>query len=141
MKVTLNRLNNNFLLEAKNDVGKTIIFDNSKGGGGDENGFRPMQTLLAAAGACSSMDVLSILKKQKIENYGMSITIEGERETGKVANLWKVIHLHFEFTGDIPIEKAERAVELSVTKYCSVSKTLEAAGATITSSVTVTKPR
>lgn len=137
MKVTLQRINANYKMKADNENGNTIIFDNSKGGGGDDEGFRPMQTLLAAAGACSSIDVISILKKQRIEMYELTVTIEGERETGKDANLWKNVHLHFEFKGDVPKEKAQRAVELSVTKYCSVSKTLEAAGAIVTSSVEV----
>lgn len=137
MKVTLYRINNSYKLEAKNDTGRTIFFDNTKDSGGNDEGFRPMQSLLAAAGACSSIDVVSILKKQKIESYDLLITVEGERETGKDANLWKTVHLHFQFTGDVPKEKAQRAVELSVTKYCSVSKTLEAAGAVVTSSVDV----
>jgi putative redox protein len=134
MKVILQRINKRYKLEATNDAGNTIIYDNSKEDGGGE-GFRPMQTLLASAGACSSIDVISILKKQKIEEYELSVTVEGERDTGKEANLWKTVHLHFQFTGAVPKEKAQRAVELSVTKYCSVSKTLEAAGATVTYSV------
>jgi putative redox protein len=137
MKVTLHRVNSNYKMEAHNEHQNTIIFDNTTGGGGNDEGFRPMQTLLAAAGACSSIDVISILKKQKIEQYEMTVTVEGERETGKDANLWKTVHLHFDFIGDVPKEKAQRAVELSVTKYCSVSKTLEAAGAVVTSSIKV----
>lgn len=138
MIVTLTRKNTNYRMDAVNDTGHVITFDNTKDGGGDGDGFRPMQSLLAAAGACSSIDVVSILKKQRIEGYGLTITVEGERESGKDANLWKTVHLHFAFTGPVPVDKAQRAVELSVTKYCSVSKTLEAAGATVTSSVTVT---
>jgi putative redox protein len=137
MIVKLQRVNSSYKLEATNDKSKTIIYDNTKDGGGNDEGFRPMQSLLAAAGACSSMDVISILKKQKIEIYDMTVTVEGERETGKDATLWKKVHLHFDFKGDVPKEKAQRAVELSVTKYCSVSKTLEAAGAVVTSSVAI----
>ncbi len=135
MKVTLHRINNRYKLEAINEHDKKIVFDNTKGDGGNDEGFRPMQSLLAAAGACSSLDVISILKKQKIESYEMTVTVEGNRETGNDANLWKNVHLHFTFKGNVPKEKAQRAVELSVTKYCSVSKTLEAAGAVVTSSV------
>lgn len=137
MIVTLHRINNNYKLEAKNDTDRTIIYDNTKDGGGDDEGFRPMQSLLAAAGACSTMDVVSILKKQRVEEYDLTVTVEGERDSGKDANLWKTVHIHFTLKGDVPIEKAQRAVELSVTKYCSVSKTLEAAGAVVTGSVEV----
>lgn len=137
MLVTLQRINQNYKLEAKNDKGNVITFDNTKDGGGNDEGFRPMQSLLAAAGACSSIDVISILKKQRFEDFSLSVNVEGERDTGKDANLWKKVHLHFTITGDVPVEKAQRAVELSVTKYCSVSKTLEAAGAVVTGSVEV----
>ncbi len=137
MKVEVKRIDQLYNLEAKYDKNRSIIFDNTKSGGGNDDGFRPMQSLLAAAGACSSMDVISILKKQRIEEYELNVTVEGERDTGKDANLWLKVHLHFTFKGDVPKEKAQRAVELSVTKYCSVSKTLEAAGALMTSSVEI----
>lgn len=137
MRVTLERKDNNFLLEAKNEKEKTLIIDNDSGHGGSDAGFRPMQMLLVALGACSSMDVISILKKQRIDEFAMKLIIDGERETGKDANLWKTIHINFAFSTNVPKEKAERAVQLSIEKYCSVSKTLEAAGATITYTVAV----
>ena len=137
MKIEVRRLNDKYKLEAKNDLGKTIIIDNSKESGGDADGFRPMQTLLAALGGCSSIDIISILKKQRLEPFDLKVEIEGERETGKDANLWKRVHAHYIFKGNLPKEKAERAVELSITKYCSVSQTLKAAGAEITFSVEV----
>ena len=137
MKVEIHRTNENYGMEARNEAGNTIIIDNSKADGGDDLGFRPMQTLLAALGGCSSIDVISILKKQKLEPFDLKVIIDGERETGKDANLWKTVHAHFIFKGNVPKEKAERAVQLSIEKYCSVSKTLEAGGTKVTSSVEV----
>jgi putative redox protein len=137
MKVEVTRINGNYKLESKNDAGRTIIFDNAISAGGNEEDFRPMQSLLAALGACSSMDVISILKKQKLEPFGLRVVVDGERETGKDANLWKTIHAQFIFHGSLPREKAQRAVELSMKKYCSVTKTLEAAGAAVTFGVDV----
>lgn len=137
MKVEVQRINAEYKLEARNEHGNTFIIDNSKAAGGNEEGFRPMQTLLAALGGCSSMDIISILKKQRLEPFGLKVVVDGERETGKDANLWKTIHAHFIFTGEVPKEKAERAVQLSIEKYCSVSKTLTAAGAIITYSVEI----
>jgi putative redox protein len=137
MKVEVTRINGHYKLESKNDAGRTIIFDNSISAGGNEEGFRPMQSLLAALGACSSMDVISILKKQKLEPFGLRVVVEGERGTGKDANLWKTVHAEFIFKGALPKEKAQRAVDLSMTKYCSVTKTLEAAGAAVTFAVEV----
>lgn len=137
MKVELTRINDHFKLESKNDVGRTIIFDNPASAGGHNEGFRPMQSLLAALGACSSMDVISILKKQKLEPFGLRVVVDGERETGKDANLWKTVHAHFIVTGSVPNEKAERAVRLSMEKYCSVTMTLRAGGTVVTHSVEV----
>lgn len=137
MKIEVHRINSDYKVEARNEHDNTIIIDNNKAGGGNNEGFRPMQTLLAALGGCSSMDIISILKKQKLEPFGLKVVIDGERETGKDANLWKTIHAHYIFTGDVPKEKAERAVQLSIEKYCSVSKTLTAAGAAITYGVDV----
>ncbi len=137
MKIEVQRVNENYKMEARNEIGNVIIIDNNKESGGNDEGFRPMQMLLAALGGCSSIDVISILKKQRVEPFELRVTLDGERDTGKEANLWKKVHAHFQFTGDVSKEKAERAVELSITKYCSVSKTLEAAGAEITYTVSV----
>jgi len=65
------------------------------------------------------------------------ISVDGERETGKEPSLWKTIRLTFEFTGEVILLKAFRAVELSIGKYCSVAETLRTAGATITWTVLV----
>jgi putative redox protein len=135
MRVEVIRTNENYGMVASNEADNKIIIDNNKSGGGDDLGFRPMQMLLAALGGCSSIDVISILKKQKLEPFDLKVVIDGERETGKDANLWKTVHAHFIFKGKVPKEKAERAVQLSIEKYCSVSKTLEAGGTVVTSSV------
>jgi putative redox protein len=137
MRVEIQRTNENYKMEARNEGGNTIIIDNNKGGGGEDLGFRPMQMLLAALGGCSLIDIISILKKQKLEPFDLKVIIDGERETGKDITLWKTVHAHFIFKGNVPKEKAERAVQLSIEKYCSVSKTLEAGGTKITSSVEV----
>ena len=88
-------------------------------------------------GGCSAIDIVLILKKQKQQVDDFAISIDAERETGKEPSLWKDIVLHFKLKGKIDKEKAERAVALSVEKYCSVSKTLELAGAKITYKVSV----
>lgn len=137
MKIEVQRVNQNYKMEARNEMGNVILIDNNKESGGNDEGFRPMQMLLAALGGCSSIDVISILKKQRVEPFELRVTLDGERDTGKEANLWKKVHAHFIFKGNVPKEKAERAVQLSIEKYCSVSKTLEAGGTKVTSSVEV----
>ncbi len=137
MRIELKRLDDAYHFEAKNAEGNTIHFDASPEIGGHNKGVRPMQTLLMAMGSCSAIDVVTILKKQKQEVSGFEIIIDGEREQGKDISLWKTAHVHFKLTGKIDKEKAERAVQLSMEKYCSVSKTLEKAGATITYEVSI----
>jgi putative redox protein len=136
MKINIKRLNDNFHMEAYNEDGNTIQMDSSPEIGGEGKGMRPMQLLLAAVGGCSAIDVVLILKKQKQMIESFEIEVEGEREKIEEYSLFRDICLHFKFTGKVDLDKAERAVKLSVDKYCSVSKTLEPT-AKITYKVTV----
>ena len=111
--------------------GHTIRLDIPVAQGGLGSGFRPMQTLLAALAGCSSVDIVMILKKQKQDLQGLEIEVDGEREEGKEPALWRTIDVNFKLSGDVDPQKAERAVELSMQKYCSVAETLRKAGAEI----------
>ncbi len=103
--------------------------------GGNGNGMRPMQSVLAALCGCSAVDVISILKKQKQTFDNFTIAVSGEREKDKEPALWQTVHLDFAIEGNVDAAKLFRAAELSVTKYCSVAETLRRAGATITFNV------
>lgn len=135
MKVELKRLDDAFHFEAKNEQGVTMHFDANPEIGGHDKGVRPMQALLMAVGGCSAIDIILILKKQKQEITDFKISIDGERQKGKEPSLWENVELVFHLEGKIDAEKAKRAVALSLEKYCSVSKTLEAAGASISSKI------
>lgn len=132
MKITLKRLDNAFHMEAVNELGHTAHSDGSLKIGGGNQAMSPMQLLLTAAGTCSSIDVISILGKQKQPLEDIHITLEGEREQGAVPSLFTKVHMHYLLTGALDVKKVERAIELSVNTYCSASKTLEKAGAEIT---------
>ncbi|HLG03950.1 MAG TPA: OsmC family protein [Bacteroidia bacterium] len=132
MKVVLNRLDDAFHFEAKNEDGVTMHFDAGPDHGGKNQGVRPMQSLLMALGGCSAIDIILILKKQKQEITSFSMEIDGEREKGKEPALWENAHVIYRLDGKVENEKAKRAVQLSMEKYCSVSQTLEKAGAKIT---------
>ena len=67
------------------------------------------------------------------------MTVNGERADKGELSLWKDIEIIFDIEGDVDQAKAERAVQLSLDKYCSVAATLVAAGAVITPSVLVKK--
>lgn len=117
--------------------GHTIKIDIPADQGGHGNGFRPMQTMLAALCGCSSVDVVSILKKQRQPLEDLVIKVDGERQHGVEPALWEKIHLLFQLKGDVDPAKANRAVQLSMEKYCSVAETLRRAGADITWEVMV----
>ncbi len=107
---------------AGNESGNSIHID-----GAPENsqGVRPMQLLLMAVGSCSAIDVIGILKKQKQPLDDIKVEVDGEREKNDTFSLFKKIHIHYKFYGNIDEKKVERAINLSLDKYCSVSKTLE----------------
>ncbi len=125
MKISIKRTDNDFAMEAKNEEGNTITMDGPPNLGGHNSGFRPTQLLLAAVGGCSAIDVVMILKKQKQRIDSFEIEVDGEKEKVEEYSLFKDITIHFKLKGEIELEKAERAVQLSIEKYCSVSKTLE----------------
>jgi putative redox protein len=129
--VEVNRVSNDFGFEGRDENGHRVTMDSSPETGGTNSGFRPMQMLLAALGSCSGIDIVSILKKQKQSIDGFRISIDGERATGREANLWTDIRMVFELKGKIEPEKAQRACALSIDKYCSVAATLKAAGCRI----------
>ena len=117
--------------------GHTMKIDIPADQGGHGDGFRPMQTILSALCGCSAVDVISILKKQRQKLDGLLIKVDGERQHGVEPSLWEKVHLLFELKGEIDPGKASRAVELSISKYCSVAETLRRAGASITWEVMV----
>lgn len=125
IKIELNRLNDAYHMEAVNEQGNTIHMDASPDIGGTNQGMRPMQLLLAAMGGCSSIDVVSILKKQRQDLRDIKVSITGEREKDATPSLYTDVHAHFRLYGNLDRDKAEKAVSLSVDKYCSVAKTLE----------------
>lgn len=133
MKIELNRLNDGYHLEAVNEDGRSVQMDASPDIGGTNQGMRPMQLLLAALGGCSSFDVISILRKQKQPVKDIKVTITGEREKGVTPAVFTEAHVHFRIYGDVDEDKARKAIDLGVDKYCSVGKTM-GAYATITHS-------
>ena len=125
-RIELHRLDDRFLMEAVNETGESFRMDASTSLGGSQSAMRPMQVLLASMGGCSAIDVIMILKKQRQKLHDIKISIEGEREPNVEPSLYKKIHIHFKIFGKVEPEKAAIAVNLSMTKYCSVAKTLEA---------------
>ncbi|MDB5002737.1 MAG: OsmC family protein [Mucilaginibacter sp.] len=135
--INLERVHGDFGFAASDENGHTIKMDSSPESGGQNFGVRPMQMLLMGLGGCSAIDVIAILKKQRQDVKDYKMVISGGRETGKEPSLWKDVTIEFHLYGDIDPDKASRAVDLSVNKYCSVAATLEKAGAEIKTQVFV----
>lgn len=126
MNIKVNWLKKDFHMEAGNEEGGKIRIDGNTQIGGLEGGMSPMQLLLAGVGGCSAIDVISILEKQKQDLKSLTVEVDSEKVKLKEGySEFKEIHLHFKLSGDLDVKKVERALELSITKYCSVSKALE----------------
>lgn len=93
--------------------------------GGEDRGPRPKPLLLAALGGCTSMDVVSILRKMRVDFKDVNVQVEGELVDEPPKKYGK-IHVIYTFTGkDLPMEKLEKAVNLSEERYCGVSASLK----------------
>ena len=136
-KMIVTRINDGFAFNAVDEAHNSMRLDIPVDQGGHGTGLRPMQTLLSALGACSGVDIVMILNKQKETVEFFEMIIEGQREEGKEPSLWKTVHIIFKLKGTMTQEKAQKACALSIDKYCSVAATLRAAGATITWEVAV----
>lgn len=117
--------------------GHTVVMDGPEDHGGRNMGVRPMEMLLLGLGGCTSFDVMSILRKQRLDVIDCVAEIDAERADAVPAVFTK-INVHFMVTGRNLKESAvERAVTLSAEKYCSASIMLEQGGVEITHSHTV----
>jgi putative redox protein len=124
MKVELRRVNDAFHFEAVGAADVVVNIDGSPDIGGVNAGARPMEMILMGLGGCSAIDVVLILQKQRQVIEDMAITIEAERVPNETPSIFKTIHVHYNFKGDLNEEKVKRAIELSMDKYCSVTAIL-----------------
>lgn len=110
----------------KTDSNQWVAMDGPEEFGGSGAGTRPKELILLALGGCTGSDVVSILKKKRapVDRFEIHLTAEVADEHPQV---FTKIHVEYVFFGDgIRKEDVERAIELSETKYCSVSAMLRA---------------
>lgn len=119
MKVTLKRKNDAYWFQGTGKNPVPVHIDNG------ENGASPMELLLMSVGACSAVDIVSILTKQRQEIVSYSMEVIGERVEVAQARPFKTMHVDIFLEGKISALKAKKAADLSFQKYCSVSLTLE----------------
>lgn len=135
--ITATQTHGDYGLTLTDAAGNGMNIDIPVDQGGTGKGMRPMQTMLAALIGCSSVDVISILKKQRQEFTSFRMEVDGQREQGKEPSVWEEVALSFFLEGTVEPGKAYRAAELSINKYCSVAETLRRAGASIQFTVIV----
>lgn len=111
----------------KTDSNHWITMDGPENFGGSNAGIRPKELLLISLAGCTGSDVVTILDKKKVKysKFEMNITAEQQEEHPQV---YTKINLEYVFYGkDIQEKDVERAIELSQTKYCSVTAMLNKA--------------
>lgn len=111
----------NVCFMGESETGHAVILDGAPEAGGRNLGMRPMEMLLIGMGACTSFDVVTILKKARQPVTDCVAEIEAER-ADEVPKVFTSIHVHFVVSGKgLNAGQVERAVKLSAEKYCSAS--------------------
>lgn len=103
--------------------GHEVMLDAAEKVGGENRGPRPKTLMLAALAGCTGMDVVSILKKMRVEVEDFNVSVEGDL-TEEHPKQFSKMHVIYEFKGkDLPMDKLKKAVGLSEERYCGVSAT------------------
>lgn len=105
--------------------GLRVMMDTTAESGGHDEGFSPMELVLVALAGCTAMDVMSILKKKRQDVTGLEVITRGARAED-YPQVYTHIEIEYVVSGHAIEPKAvERSIELSETKYCSVSGMLD----------------
>jgi len=104
--------------------GASLVFDAKRESGGTGAGPSPMEVVLMALAGCTGSDVVETLRKMRAPLEGLTITVAAER-AAEHPRVFTKIHVRYAAWGaDLQRQHVERAVSLSVEKYCSVSAML-----------------
>ena len=110
----------NMAFESNNPSGHTLTIDASPDDGGEGQGYRPKALMLASLAGCSGLDVASPIKKMKLQVKNFRIETFGDL-TDEHPKYYNKVRLEYHFYGDsLNEERLQRAVDLSIEKYCGV---------------------
>ena len=109
---------------ATSPAGASVVIAGAADATGEPAGLRPMETLLSALGGCSALDVLHILNKQRENPERLEVEVTGER-ADTIPAVFTKIHVRFVGYGPVDLAKLQKAVALSMEKYCSVTRMLQ----------------
>ena len=110
-----------FELNAQNNL--KLVMDSSESLEGKNRGMTPMQLLLGGLMGCMSIDVMLVLKKQKMSPKVYRVEADATKKDG-VQTPYDKIHLKISIDKEIDLKRVHRAVDLSLNKYCSVRASL-----------------
>lgn len=104
--------------------GFRFVIDADKSVGGQEKGPKPKGLTLVSLAGCTGMDVMSILKKMKVEVEGFEVETDASLAQEHPRRFVEIV-LRYRFRGkDLPVDKLKKAIALSQEKYCGVSANL-----------------
>ncbi len=108
------------LLESDNPSGNNVLMETQPDFGGTQTGLSPKALMLSAIGGCTGLDVLSLFKKMRVEVDAIRIIVNGEL-TEEHPKFYHKVNIDYHFTGkNLKEDKIEKAVNLSVERYCGV---------------------
>lgn len=110
----------NMQFESDNPNGKTVLMDTSPEHGGHSSGLSPKAMMLSSLAGCSGLDVVSILDKMKVTLSDFRIDVEAELTDEHPKYYNKVTMVYHVYGDDLDEKKIQKAVDLSVEKYCGV---------------------
>lgn len=125
MKIYLKRVNQTVKFEAANSRGHTIHIEGGSSIGGEDSAPSPTELLLMSQTACTAIDVVELLKKMRQDLKHIELETEGHRAQDQIPKIFTHIHIHYKLYGDIQPAKAEKAISMSIERYCTVSKMID----------------
>jgi putative redox protein len=107
-------------LSALTGSGHMVVMDGAEG----DAGARPAELLMVALAGCTAMDVVSILRKKRKTVRRYEVRVAGEQRDDPPPHVFEQVRIVHVVEGDVDVEAVRRAIELSATKYCTVSGNL-----------------
>jgi len=124
MNMQIKRIDEPYVFEFSDSNGNSMIMDSSADLEGQNRGMTPMQVLLGSLMGCMSIDIILVLKKQKISPKNYKVEAMTKKREG-VPTPYEKIHFVVSIDQDIDRKRIHRAISLSLKKYCSVRACLK----------------
>jgi len=123
MSTTMVKLIEGMQFTGQGESKHEVHMDASQKFGGTDSAARPLEVMLCALGGCTGMDVVSILRKMKTEPRSLQIEITDD-QASDYPKVFTKLHLTYRVTGAVPQDNLQKAIDLSLSKYCPITNTL-----------------